>query len=82
MVVYSTFLDKENKSHQILCYVLIDDKGWMNITFSIPIHLIEWHEQKIIQGRSISITNFIILPKTIYDRGNNDKIFFSMNQAS
>ena len=53
----------------------------MTITLSIPTHLIEQHEQKIIQGKSISITNFRILPKTVYDRGDCDKII-SLNKSS
>ena len=70
MVVYSTFLDKTNKARLILRVDLTDEKGMMTVTLSIPAHLIEQHEQKIIQGRSISIINFRIWPKTVYDRGD------------
>ena len=81
MVIYSTFLEKTNKSHWILRADLTDEKGMLTITLSIPAHLIEQHEHKIIQGRSISITNFRILPKTIYDCGDCDKII-SLNESN
>ena len=53
----------------------------MTITLSKPAHLIEQHEQKIIQGKIISITNFRTLPKKVNDRGDCDKII-SLNESS
>ncbi|MCY6524748.1 hypothetical protein, partial [Actinobacillus pleuropneumoniae] len=67
MVVYSAFLDKANKSRQVLRADLTDAQGMMTITLSVPAHLVERHEHKILQGNSISITNFRILPKSVYD---------------
>lgn len=81
MVVYSAFLDKANKSRQVLRADLTDAQGMMTITLSVPAHLVERHEQKILQGNSISITNFRILPKTVYDRGDCDKIIL-LNESS
>jgi len=81
MVVYSAFLDKANKSRQILRADLTDAQGMMTITLTVPAHLVERHEQQILQGNSISITNFKILPKTVYDRGDCDKIIL-LNESS
>jgi len=72
MVVYNTYLDKENRTHKILCVDMKDANGMMTITLIFPAHLIEKHEQKIIPRDGISITNFKIIPKRGYDRGDFD----------
>jgi hypothetical protein len=74
MVVYITYLDKVNKSHKILRVDMTDENGMMTVTLIVPEHLIQRHEQKILPGSGISITNFKILPKTNYDRGDCDRI--------
>jgi len=81
MIVYTAILDKANKSRQILRADLTDAQGMMNITLTITAHLVERQEQKILQGNNISITNFRILPKTVYDRSDCDKIY-SLNESS
>jgi hypothetical protein len=44
------------------------------IILIVPAHFIQRHEQNILPDNGISITNFIILPKTNYDRGDCDHI--------
>jgi hypothetical protein len=74
MVVYNTYLDKVNRSCKILRVDMTDENGMMTVTLTVPAHLIERHEQKIIPGAGISITNFKILPKTGYERGDCDRV--------
>ena len=58
-----------------------DEKGILTVTVSVPTQLIQCHKQKIVAGNSIHITNFKIMPKTNYDRGNCDRII-SLNETS
>jgi hypothetical protein len=74
MVVYNTYLDKANRTHKILCADMTDANGMMTITLTVPAHLIERHEQKIVPKAGISITNFKILPKSGYDHGDCDRV--------
>ena len=46
----------------------------MTITMTAPTLLVQCHEQKLVSGNGISITNFTIFPNTIYDRGDCDHI--------
>jgi hypothetical protein len=46
----------------------------MTVTLIIPTQLVQKHAEKILSGNGISITNFNILPKTVYDRGDCDRI--------
>ena len=55
-----------------MCVDLIDDKG--TITMIVPTSLVQHHEQKLVSSNDISITNFTILPKTISDCGDCDRI--------
>ena len=48
----------------------------MIVTLTVPAHLVQRHEQNNIPGIGISIIDFIILPKTIYDCGDYDCIIF------
>jgi hypothetical protein len=81
MVVYNTYLDKENRSHKILHADMTDENGMMTVTLIFPAHLIERHEKNILPGSGISITNFKILPKSNYDRGDCDHII-SLDESS
>ena len=65
MVVYSTYLDKENKTRSIMHADMTDKEGMMKVTLTIPTQLVQKHAEKILSGNGISITNFNILPKTV-----------------
>jgi hypothetical protein len=81
MVVYSTYLDKENKSRCIMHADMTDNEAMMTVTLTIPTQLVQKHAEKIFPGNGISITNFNILPKTVYDRGDCDRIIL-LNETS
>jgi hypothetical protein len=81
MVVYSTYLDKENKSRCIMRADMTDNEAMMTVTLTIPTQLVQKHAEKILPGNGISITNFNILPKTVYDRGDCDRIIL-LNETS
>jgi hypothetical protein len=81
MVVYSTYLDKENKTRSIMHADMTDKEAMMTVTLSIPTQLVQKHAEKILPGNGISITNFNILPKIVYDRGDCDRII-SLNETS
>jgi hypothetical protein len=53
----------------------------MTVTLTIPTQLVQKHAEKIFLGKGISITNFNIFPKTVYDRGDCDWII-SLNKTS
>jgi len=59
---------------------MIDKEAMMTVTLTIPTQLVQKHAKKILLGNGISITNFNILPKTIYDRGECDRII-SLNET-
>jgi hypothetical protein len=79
--VYSTYLDKENKTRCIVCADMTDNEAMMTVTLTIPTQLVQKHAEKILPGNGISITNFNILSKTVYDRGDCDRII-SLNETS
>jgi hypothetical protein len=81
MVMYNTYLDKENKTRCIMHADMTDNEAMMTVTLTIPTQLVQKHAEKILPGNGISITNFNILPKTIYDRGDCDRII-SLNETS
>jgi hypothetical protein len=81
MIVYSTYLDKANKSRSTMGANMTDKEAMMTITLTIPPKLVQKHAEKILLGNGISITNFNILPKTVYDRGDCDRII-SLNETS
>jgi hypothetical protein len=81
MVVYSTYLDKENKSRSIICADMTDKDTMMKVTLTVPPQLVQKHEEKILPRNGISNTKFNILPKTIYDRGDCDQII-SLNETN
>ena len=60
---------------------MVDEKGIMIVTVTVPTQLIQCHKQKLVAGNSIRITNFKIMPKTNYDRGDCDRII-SLNETS
>ena len=63
MVVYNTYLDKVNKTRKILRADMTDENGMLTVTLTVPAHLIQTHEHKILPGSGIYITNFKILQK-------------------
>jgi hypothetical protein len=81
MVIYSTYLDKENKIRFIMHADMTDKEAMMTVTLSVPPQLVQKHAEKILSGNGISITNFNILSKTVYDRGDCDRII-SLNKTS
>jgi hypothetical protein len=60
---------------------MTDNEAMMTVTLTIPTQLVQKHAEKILPGNGISITNFNILPKTVYDRGDCDRII-SLNETS
>jgi hypothetical protein len=81
MVVYSTYLDKENKSRSIMRVDMIDKDATMTVTLTVPPQLVQKHGKRILPRNGMSITNFNILPKTVYDHGDCDRIIF-LNETS
>jgi hypothetical protein len=80
--MYITYLDKENKTRCIMCADMTDNKAMMTITLTIPTQLVQKHAEKILPGNGISITNFNILPKIVYDHGDCDHgLYRSMKQV-
>jgi hypothetical protein len=74
MVVYSTYLDKGNKSRSIMCADMIDKEAMMTVTLPVPPQLVQKHAENILPRNAISITNFNIFPKIVYDHGDCDRI--------
>jgi hypothetical protein len=60
---------------------MTDKEAMMTVTLTIPPQLVQKHAEKILSGNGISITNFNIFPKTVYDRGDCDRII-SLNETS
>jgi hypothetical protein len=81
MVVYRTYLDKENKTRSIMHADMIDKEALMTVTLSIPTQLVQKHAENIFPSNAISITNFNIFPKIVYDCGDCDNII-SLNETS
>jgi hypothetical protein len=79
--MYNTYLDKENKTRCIVHADMTDNEAMMTVTLTIPTQLVQKHAEKILPGNGISITNFNILSKTVYDRGDCDRII-SLNETS
>jgi hypothetical protein len=80
MVIYSTYLDKPNKTRSIIRADMTDKEALMIVTLTIPTQRVHKHVEKILPGNGISITNFNIFPKTVYDRGDCDWII-SLNKT-
>jgi hypothetical protein len=72
MVVYSTYLDKANKTRSIMRTDMTNKEALMTVTLTIPTQLVQKHAENILPGNGISITNFNIFPKTVYDCGDCD----------
>jgi hypothetical protein len=51
---------------------MTDKDAMMTVTLNVPPQLVHKHAEKILPRNGISITNFNILPKTVYDRGDCD----------
>jgi hypothetical protein len=81
MVIYSTYLDKENKTRCIMHADMTNSEALMTVTLTIPTQLVQKHAEKIFPGNGISITNFNLLPKIVYDCGDYDRII-SLNEKS
>jgi hypothetical protein len=64
-----------------MCANMTDKEALMIVTLTIPTQLVQKHAKKIFPGNGISITNFNILPKKVYDRGYCDRII-SLNETS
>lgn len=72
MVIYNTYLDKANKTRSIMRADMTDKEAMMTVTLTIPSQLVQKHVEKILPGNQISITNFYMFSKTVYDRGDCD----------
>jgi hypothetical protein len=55
-----------------MCANMTDKEAMMTLTLTIPPQLVQKHAEKILSGNGISITNFNILPKTVYDHDDCD----------
>jgi hypothetical protein len=60
---------------------MTDNEAMMTVTLTIPTQLVQKHAEKILPGNGISITNFNILQKTVYDHGDCDRIIL-LNETS
>jgi hypothetical protein len=60
---------------------MTDKNAMMTVTQTVPPQLVQKHAEKILPRNGISITKFNILPKTVYDRGDCDRII-SLNETS
>jgi hypothetical protein len=60
---------------------MTDKEPMMTVILTVPPQLVQKHAKRILLGNGISITNFNILPKTLYDRGDCDRII-SLNETS
>ena len=63
MVVYTTYLDKANKSRSIMRANMTDKEAMMTVTQNVPSQLVHKHAEKILQHNGISITNLMYFPK-------------------
>jgi hypothetical protein len=81
MAVYSMYLEKENKTRSIMCANMTDNEALMIVTLTISTQIVHKHVEKIFLGNGISITNFNIFPKIVYDHGDCDWII-SLNETS
>jgi hypothetical protein len=81
MVIYGTYLDKANETRSIMRADMTDKEAMMTVTLTILTQLVQKHAKKILSGNGISLTNFNIFPKTVYDRGDCDRII-SLNDTS
>jgi hypothetical protein len=81
MVVYITYLDKENKSRSIMHANMTEKDTMMTVTLTVPPQLVQKHAKNILLCNGVSITYFNILPKTVYDCGDCDQII-SLNEKS
>jgi hypothetical protein len=57
-----------------MSFDMTNKEGMMIVTLTIPTQLVQKHAEKILLGNGISITNFNIFLKTIYDHGDCDWI--------
>ena len=64
-----------------MCADMTYKEAMMTVTLTIPTQLVQKHAEKILPGNGISITNFNIFPKIVYDRGDCDRII-SLNETS
>jgi hypothetical protein len=55
---------------------MTDKDAIMTVTLTVPPQLVQKHAEKILSRNRISITNFNVLPKIVYDRGDCDRIIF------
>ena len=53
---------------------MTDAKGEITITLNVLGDLINQHQQKLLPGKGVSITNFKIAAKTTYDHGDSECI--------
>ncbi|KAH9301952.1 hypothetical protein KI387_013535, partial [Taxus chinensis] len=60
---------------------LTDEKAELTVTLNVAHKFIPMHEDKVVAGKGIQITNFSIAPKTSYDRGDCDVILL-LNESS
>ena len=60
---------------------ITDNEAPMTVTLTIRTQLVQKHAEKILPSNGISITNFNIFPKIVYDHGDCDHII-SLNETS
>ncbi|KAH9299408.1 hypothetical protein KI387_031090, partial [Taxus chinensis] len=69
---------KENSSCE---QILLMKKAELTVTLNVAHKFIPMHEDKVVAGKGIQITNFSIAPKTSYDHGDCDVILL-LNESS
>lgn len=74
LVVYTTTLDRESRTWEVLCTNLIDFKGEMTITLTFIGNLVQQYKDVIVLGTSISISRCQVAPRTNNDHGDCDYI--------
>ncbi|KAH9295182.1 hypothetical protein KI387_038770, partial [Taxus chinensis] len=80
LVVYKTIVQKD-QGKQLLRADLTDEKAELTVTLNVAHKFIPMHEDKVVAGKGIQITNFSIAPKTSYDRGDCNVILL-LNESS
>jgi hypothetical protein len=60
---------------------MTDKEAMMTVTLTIPTQLVQKHVEKILSGNGISIIDFNIFPKILYDCGDCDRIIL-LNETS
>ena len=73
MVVYTTYLEKENKSRYIMCADMTDEDAMMTVTLTVPPQLVEKHAEKTVT-RQWYLFSYLVLFFTFPSACMSDKL--------